>query len=406
MRSLLTWADYFGTAWCSLRQHRLRSLLTILGVVVGVASVVLLIAIVQGVKTEVTRQIQQFGANLLFVIPGRVDMGQPFNPMSVLGLSTLNRQDVQVLIEVPGVQRAVPVMFIAGGARNEGLWTTSAIVIATESTWQQIHFVPVAEGRFFSAQEHNQRVCVLAHGAKHDLFRDAPALGKAVVINRVAFRVIGVLQPAEQDGLFGNVGWNNLILLPLQAAQSAMKSEQIHRIVVQAVPGVEPESLINRVRQAVRQSHMGIEDFSVLTQRDLLKLIYNVLSLLQMALISIGSISLIVGGVGLMNIMLVSVTQRTREIGIRRAVGATRRDIFWQFLMEAVILSVTGGVLGVILAASSVEVIRSATTLSPLITLGSIALAFGVSVMVGVVFGIAPAIGAARKEPIEALRYE
>jgi putative ABC transport system permease protein len=406
MRGQLAWCDYLPVAWRALLDHRLRSLLTMLGVIIGVASVLLLISIVQGVKAEVTRQIEQFGANLLFVVSGRIDASQPFNPMSVLGLSTLTREDIQAVERVTGVKRAVPVMFIAGGARHGDRWAATAIVVATDSTWQHIRSTPLAEGRFFTPQEETERVCVLAHGVKQELFGDASAVGERVVVNRVPFRVVGVLQRDESSSMFGNIGWDHLIFLPLTAAQQAMHSEQIHRIVIQAAPGVHPERLIAQVRAAIRQSHLGNEDFTVLTQKDLLKLIYTVLNLLQIALAGISSISLIVGGVGIMNIMLVSVTERTREIGIRKAAGARQRDIFWQFLMEAVILSLTGGVLGILVATVAVEVFRRVTILKPQMTFGAIALAFGVSVLVGIVFGVAPAIRAARKEPIEALRYE
>ncbi len=406
MRGELTCCDYLPLAWRSLMEHRLRSLLTMLGVVVGVASVLLLISIVQGVKSEVTRQIEQFGVNLLFVVPGRIDSAQPFNPMSILGLSTLTREDVHAVERVNGVKRAVPIMFIAGGARHGEKWAATAIVLATESSWQEIRPTPMTEGRFFTRDEEAERVCVLGHAVKKELFGDGSAVGKTIVVNRVPFRVVGVLGQEESSSLFGSAGWDYLIYLSLRSAQEAMRSDQLHRIVVQAVPGVEPEQLIEGVKTAVRQSHLGNEDFTVLTQKDLLKLVYTVLSLLQIALSGISSISLIVGGVGIMNIMLVSVTERTREIGIRKASGAKRRDIFWQFLVEAVILSLTGGVLGIVLATVATEVFRLTTVLKPQITPGAIALAFGVSVLVGIVFGVAPAIRAARKEPIEALRYE
>ncbi|MCS6949478.1 MAG: ABC transporter permease [Armatimonadota bacterium] len=406
MRGKGAWSDYLPVAWRAILDHRLRSLLTMLGVIIGVASALLLISIVQGVKAEVTQQIEQFGANLLFVVPGRVDATQPFNPMSILGISTLTREDVRAVERVSGVKRALPIMFIAGGARNGDRWAATAIVLATEPAWQYIRNTPLAEGRFFTPQEAGERVCVLAHGVKRELFGEATALGKQVVINRVPFRVVGVLQPDDSSSSFGNMGWDYLIYLPLDAAQRAMRSDQIHRIVVQAVPGVEPDSLIEKVREAVRQSHLGNEDFTILTQKDLLRLIYSVLNLLQIALAGISSISLLVGGVGIMNIMLVSVTERTREIGIRKATGARQRDIFWQFLTEAVILSLTGGVLGILLAVAAAEIFRHTTVLQPQVTLGAVALAFGVSVLVGIAFGVAPAIRAARKEPIEALRYE
>jgi len=406
MRRTIAWDDYLPVAWRAILDHRLRSLLTMLGVIIGVASVLLLIAIVQGVKTEVTRQIEQFGASLLFVVPGRVDASQPLNPMSILGLSTLTPEDVQAVLQVPGVRRAVPIMFIAGGARSADRWAATAIVLSTESAWQSIRNSAMAEGRFFTPTEEGERVCVLAHGVKQELFGDAPAVGKQVVVNRVPFRVVGVMQPDDSSSMFGSAGWDYLIYLPLRAAQESMQSRQIHRIVVQAVPGVEPESLIEQVKRVMRRSHLGNEDFTVLTQKDLLKLIYSLLTLLQIALTGISSISLIVGGVGIMNIMLVSVTERTREIGIRKAAGARQRDIFWQFLTEAVILSVTGGVIGIALAALVAKVLRHTTVLKPEITFWAIALAFGVSVLVGMVFGVAPAIRAARKEPIEALRCE
>ncbi len=406
MRGEIACCDYLPMAWRSLMEHRLRSLLTVLGVVVGVASVLLLISIVQGVKAEVTQQIEQFGASLLFVVPGRINAAQPFNPMSILGLSTITTADVQAVQRVPGVRRAVPIMFIAGGARHGDRWAATAIVLATESAWQEIRRTPLAEGRFFTADEETERMCVLAHGVKQELFGNSPAVGKTVVVNRVPFRVLGVLARDDTSSIFGSAGWDTLIFLPLKSAHRAMRSDQIHRIVVQATPGVEPESLIEGVKRAMRESHLGNEDFTVLTQKDLLKLIYTVLSLLQIALTGISSISLIVGGVGIMNIMLVSVTERTREIGIRKVAGARRRDIFWQFLVEAVILSLSGGVLGIIVATVAVEVFRRTSVLKPEITLGAVALAFGVSVMVGVIFGVAPAIRAARKEPAEALRYE
>ncbi len=406
MRGQITCCDYLPMAWRSLLEHRLRSLLTMLGVLVGVASVLLLISMVQGIKAEVTQQVEQFGVNLLFVVPGRISASQPFNPMSILGLSTLTREDVQAVQSVAGVKRAVPIMFIAGGARHGDRWAATAIVLATEAMWQEIRKTPPAEGRFFTAEEENERVCVLAHGVKQELFGQEPAVGKRVVINRVPFRVIGVLQEDESSSIFGSAGWDHLIFLPLRSAQQAMRSDQIHRIVVQAVPGVEPEELIGQIKSVMRQSHLGNEDFSVLTSKDLLKLVYTVLSLLQIALAGISSISLIVGGVGIMNIMLVSVTERTREIGIRKASGAKQRDIFWQFLIEAVTLSLTGGVLGIVVATVAIEVFRRTTVLKPQMTPGAIALAFGVSVLVGVVFGVAPAIRAARKEPADALRYE
>lgn len=389
----------------SLHQDRFRSVLSTLGVVIGVGSVILLISIAQGVKSDVTAQVNQFGANLLIVLPGKLDRNNPFNPLSVLGISTLQPIDVQLINNVPGVLRTAPVMFVAGGVSAGRRTASAAFVIATLPPWFEMRASRLSEGRLFTQSELDQPVCILDSETKHQLFNDRPAVSQYVIIGGYRFCVIGVMA-AGVEGLFGPTGLEFVVYVPLSVMQRLAKTNQIHRIVAQTSPDRPPDTLIAAARSALLARRGGVEDFSVVTQRELLDLLYGVMRVLTYLLSGISSISLIVGGVGIMNVMLMSVTQRTREIGIRKTVGATRADIFVQFLSEALALSLAGGMFGLLLAWGITLALASTTPIKPIISPGLVALALGVCTGVGVVFGILPAMRAALKDPVESLRYE
>jgi putative ABC transport system permease protein len=401
------WRNNLRAAATSLWQNRLRTLLTTLGIVIGVASVVVVIAIGQGARAEVTAEIEGLGANMVVVVPGKVQGGMGMNPMSSIGISTLTPADMVALRGQPGVLNVAPLMFLAGGVRRGETWASVSIPIATTPEFQQIRRLSMREGRFLTPADNNRAVCVLGSGLQHELFHDASAMGRTVAVNQMIFHVVGVVKPrALSDSMFGGNELDAIVYMPLGTVQRMTESRQIHRILAQVDGARDPDALTAQVRHTVLRAHNGVEDFTVLTPREILAMFYKIMNLLTTMLVGISAISLLVGGIGIMNIMLVSVTERTREIGIRKTVGARQRDIFIQFLTEAVTLSLFGGAIGLALAYAACSIARVTTPLHPLITPGAVALALGVCIGIGLLFGVAPAVRAARWDPIEALRYE
>jgi putative ABC transport system permease protein len=266
----------------------------------------------------------------------------------------------------------------------------------------------VRDGRFLTAEDMERRVCVLGAGIARELFPQGErAAGQSIQVNGVDYQVVGVV--AERtigSGLFGGDELDALVYLPLPVVERLTGTSQVHRVFIEVDPRVEPEQVTEAVRAAILELHGGRDDFSLLRARELLAMFYRIFTLLAALLLGITSISLVVGGIGIMNVMLVSVTERTREIGIRKTVGARRADIFWQFLTEAVTLSLVGGALGIALALAVCRLVTLWLPLQPLVSAGAVLLGFGVCVVVGVISGVAPAIAAARKDPIEAIRHE
>ena len=391
----------------ALWQNRLRSSLTVLGVVIGVASAILLIAISEGAQREITAQIESLGANLIFVVPGKVQGQLGFSPMSTVGLSTLTAQDLAAVGRARGVRAVVPLTFMAGGVRRGDHWAGLSLPMATTPTYQDVRRLVLTEGRFFTTREDDQPVCVLGSSLKEDLFPKEPAVGKTIAVNQYRYRVIGVAKTrAISNSVFGGGDLDVIAYLPLKAVTHLTGSREVHRLLVQVDSRRPPAFLTAQIRAALQRSHGGVEDFTVLTPEEVLGMFYKITNLLTALLVGISAISLIVGGIGIMNIMLVSVTERTREIGIRKTVGARRADIFMQFLTEAVTLSLVGGLVGLGLAAVGAIGVAHYSPLRPLITSKAVSLAMGVCIGVGVLFGVAPAVKAARKDPIEAIRYE
>jgi putative ABC transport system permease protein len=397
--------DNISSAMLSLRANWLRTALTMLGVIIGVASVALLVSIGLGVQREVTDEIQGLGTNLVFIVPGKLGRNAQPNPLALLGVSTLTSQDVESLASQPAVHRVAPFLFV-GGTVEHAQKPYSAFVVATTPSWPEIRPRPLAEGRFFTSADEGEAVCVLASQPRTAIFGDGPVLDKELVVQGVPFRVIGTLKEEPESPLFGGGGFENMIFLPARAAQARIPRVQINRILLQTNPSFPPEQILGDVERTLLANHGGREDFGVLTQKQLLGTIYRLMQIITALLSGLSAISLVVAGIGIMNIMLVTVTERTREIGIRKAVGARQTDIFTQFLMEAITISTLGGVLGIATAATLCVVVARVSPLRPIVTTGVIGLAFGVCLAVGVVFGTLPAVRAARQDPVVALRYE
>ena len=397
------------SAFRSLRLNPLRSALTMSGIIVGVMAIVTIVAVLQGVKAELGKQVQGLGANLVLIVPSKLDEnGQP-NPAAIIGISSLTEDDVQKLARVPGVEKISPVAIVAGevdytisGANK----VTYPFVVGTNKAGVVMNPTPMAEGRYF---EDNERyVCILASKPRKELFGDGPAVGKMVTIQGHSWKVVGVLSKPNGDGSLGAtmLGLNTLVYLPISTARAEIPGCQVNRIALQTDYKHPAENMIATMNSTLLAQHQGKEDFGVITQKRGLALVIRILALAQQLLVLLAAISLFVAGIGIMNIMLVTVTERTREIGIRKTVGARRSDIFVQFLVESVTVSLLGGGVGLLVSSGICALIARFSLLTPLLTPALVGMALGVCTLVGMVFGITPAVRAARLSPIDALRHE
>lgn len=401
-------SDNVTNALRALTQNWLRSVLTISGIVVGVVSIVTLVAILQGVKAELRRELEGLGANIVVILPSKLDEnGQP-NPMAMLGISSLTDVDVEALRRVPGVAQISPVVYVTGTVQAPDGRYVTAYVVGTNREGVVMNPTPLQEGRYFTERDENSSVCVLANQPALDLFGRGAPLGRMIRIQGRTWRVVGVLRkPADDGSLAGHLlGLNNLIYLPVAAVRREIPGGQVNRIVLKTDYNHPADKMVAHMNAALRASHGGLDNFGVITEEKGLGLVIKVLNLAQSLLVLVAAISLFVAGVGIMNIMLVTVTERTREIGVRKTVGARRADIFAQFLTEAVTLSLIGGIGGLALAAAVCGAVSRFSPLTPQISTATVGMALGVCTVVGVLFGVAPAVRAARLDPIDAMRHE
>ncbi len=376
---------------------------------VGATAILLLVSIATGVRADVTSQVEEIGVNVLIVIPGRIEEGT-FSP-NLGGASYLKEEDAVRLREVPGVVRTAPWTFVGGGIRR-GEKTAPAILVATTPEWFEMHPVELEEGQTFREPlappgergRGEGPACVIGSIAKEALFGKAPALGQKVKINSRDYTVIGVTRDKKQSSsLFSMGSFQNLVYIPYHALKRVEPATQTDRIMIQTDPAVEPKALIYRLDATLGQ-RLDRQQFQVLTQEDLLGLVFKLMGILTWLLTGLTSIALFVGGVGIMTVMLMSANERAGEIGVRKTVGARRSDIFWQFLIEAVILALVGGLLALGLSFAVDSALYAFTPVKPQMTWPIVGLAMGVCLLVGAVFGVVPAISAARRDPVESLR--
>ena len=408
----------------ALAANRMRAVLTMLGVVIGVGAVIALMAIGEGAQASITEQITSVGTNLLFVSPGASIAGQGPVRGASGSATTLTYDDAKAVADpasVPDAKHVAPVY-----ARNTqvifGDTNINTSVNGVTAEYLDTFELSVASGRFIEDQDVDKRanVAVLGSQAAQDLFGGFDPVGQKVKVTlpdgvgRASATVIGVLEE-KGDSMMSSS--DDFVFVPISTAQTKIFNARnplgellVTQITVVASSEQRAEAAQDQIDAVLRQQH-GLDpdedaDFGVTNQADLLSLASTVTGILTTFLGAIAGISLLVGGIGIMNIMLVSVTERTREIGIRKAVGARKADILMQFLLEAVVLSLVGGVVGILLGVGLAQVVTVTGLLDSLVTLDSVLLAVGFSVAVGLFFGIYPANRAAGLNPIEALRYE
>ncbi|MEY9887446.1 putative ABC transport system permease protein [Catenulispora sp. MAP12-49] len=390
--------ESFRVAFDALRANRLRSLLTMLGVVIGVAAVVVLVAIGGGAKQLVTSEVEGLGSNIVFVAPGKFQLGT--SP----AISRLQLSDADYLDRVLGRPDAVAVSLASAENLRAGTNTFYATVQGTTANVVDVFDRPVAEGRYVSKADiaTARRVIVLGPDAAAALFPNADPIGRQVDMGGVEFRVIGLFQP--KGGAFG-LSPDSEVHIPVTAAQRLFGMQTISGFATKADSPGDVDATGAKMVDALKQKYRG-DEFTAVSQTEILGTIGKILSLLTLVLAAIAGISLLVGGVGVSNIMLVSVRERTKEIGLRKALGARQRDILSQFLLEAVMLTSIGGVIGIGLGIGASYILSAFTPLPAVLAWWSIVLAFGVSAAVGVFFGVMPARRAGRLDPVVALRTE
>jgi len=407
-RGLLIGAN-FRTALKALRANQLRSFLTTLGVIIGVAAVIAIVTLTQGVSVTLNQRLAGLGTNVLVIQSGSASRNGAFQGEGTA--QTLTMSDVQALTPIPHVANISPVISVGAQAiYGNHNWNTQ--VQGVSPSYQSLQNWQLARGAWFSTGDQlgAAPVAVIGQTVVDNLFTPAgiDPIGQTVRINNQLFRVVGTLQSKGSSG-FGNA--DDVIFVPSTAAQDRLKNSlYVDQIQIQ----VDSSTNVAQVQQNVtttleKQHHIAAgatDDFRVLNANQLLQTAQQTTTLLTALLVGIAAISLTVGGIGIMNIMLVSVTERIREIGIRMAVGARRSDIRNQFLIEAVVLSVIGGVIGILIGLLAGLGISAALGLPLIVSPLAILIAFGVAAIIGIGFGLYPAVRAARLDPIVALRTE
>lgn len=406
------------TAWGALFINKARSLLTILGIVIGVAAIILIVSIGKGAENLILGEIGGLGADTIVVRPGKQPTG-PSDSVDTLFSDSLKDRELDALKKesnVPGIAEVSPAVMVSGSVSYKGETYRPQIFGWSAETMARMFDLRLESGMLFGEKEDRQKesVVVIGHKVAEELFGNEDPIGKAIKIKNHSFRVVGLFQKAGQV-MFFNV--DEVVLIPPSTAQTYILGiDHYHEVMVRAKSADIVDQTVLDIERTLRDLHdisdPDDDDFYVSTQDEIIDTVGTILGVLTAFLASMVAISLVVGGIGVMNIMLVSVSERTKEIGLRKAVGATEADILRQFLVEAIVLTGAGGVIGTfigfILSVIAAVILSQALGVDWVMTfpISAAVLGIGVSAAVGLIFGLYPARKAAAKSPIEALRYE
>ena len=405
----MMWRGDVASALTNLRSAKWRSLLTMLGVIIGVSSVVTIISLGDGLKQQITGQINMLGSDVLTIRSGKLigGTGSNANNLNLVGLlnaSNLTAADVTALTKLPSVNAVVPFDFISNSVRSTDSEIDSAYVLGTTQQMPDLLKQGLAYGSFPRANP-SENYAVIGSNIAQQLYGQLNPVGHSITIKGQNFIVGGVLSPSTGGILsVAETDFNSAVFIPFDTALKINSNQtNILQILAQVKAGYTLDQASADIQTALQQLH-GHNDFSVLRQDQLLDVAGNVINRITAFVSSIAAIALLVGGIGIMDIMLVSVSERTREIGIRKAVGATNRQILTQFLIEGCVLTIGGGIIGIIISLLINVGLRVYTNWQPVVSPLVMLLAVGVTAIVGIVFSATPALKAARKDPIDALR--
>lgn len=405
--------DVLEETYSALISNKIRTGLTMLGIVIGIASVIAMVSIGSGVQSNVTSNIESLGSNLLTIRPGAT---QSNNRGAVAGergsQQTLKLTDVDVITSISGIAYVSPEIqsryqIVSPTTGNN----SNSTVIGCVTDYSTVHNMSLQQGNFISDQNEtsSSRVAIIGPTVMTDLFGDstdpADVIGDTIKINKIQFKIIGILA-AKGGTSFSST--DEMIFVPLSVMQKSLSGQDyLSSVSVSVTDKNQMDAVSAEITSALMAKHnVQTADFSVQSQADLLSSLNSVTTTLTLFLASIAGISLVVGGIGIMNMMLTAVTERTREIGLKKSIGAKNRDISSQFLTESIVLTFLGGLIGIILGWLIAIIISKFAGISTQVSIQSIAIAFGVSALIGIIFGYYPSHRAASLNPIEALRYE
>jgi len=402
----------YRLAFTRVRSAKWQSVLTMFGIIVGIVSVVTAVSLGEGIKRQVVGQVSKSGGSLITVRPGnfirrdasgtitKVNTAQAYG----FGSGSLSESDIKVLNDVRGVRDVVPLNLLYTGLTTQDGKYDDGFVLGTDSIFPDVMKQEVAYGSYFSDGEESRQLAVIGKRVAEQLFKENIPIGQSFTIRGEEFIVRGVFDEFGSAPLGQGIDLNKAVFVPRPALKNLTgDAAPLAQILVRPEKQANSD-MVQRITTALAKAHGSQQDFSVLRQEENVLVASDTLTLLTRLVASIAAISLLVGGIGIMNIMLASISDRTREIGIRKAVGATNRQIRNQFMAEAVVLGLLGGILGVISSFAVSFIIRVSTNFHPVITWPVIALAVAVALVTGIIFGTIPAVKAARKDPIEALR--
>lgn len=402
-------------AIAAVKGAKLRSFLTMLGIIIGIVSVITVVSIGEGIKHQVGAQINHLGRDLITIRPGQLvqrnDNGGISSVNLLPGIDTfgsLTQRDLQTVQRASGVKLAVPLGVVSGTVQADGQSDPAGPVIASTADLPTILQQSTSDGSFFDQDVTTQpNVAVLGSGAAEAMFHQHAPLGQSFTFLGQTFIVRGILSKFDTNPLSLSTDFNNSIFIPFSTAQSlTANNTQMFEILAKPNNMNQATTTVDSITNELSKAHQGQQKFTVLRQDESLAVTNNILDLITRLIAGIAAISLLVGGVGIMDVMLVSVAERMHEIGIRKALGATNRQILNQFMIEATVLSLTGGIIGIVISFIIDFLLHAFTSLTPDITWQVVVLATLVSLFVGILFGSLPALKAARKDPIDALRND
>jgi putative ABC transport system permease protein len=403
--------DLFKETYSALLMNKARSGLTVLGIVIGIGSVIALVAIGQGATSSIETSIESMGSNLVMVTPG-AQQGAGVRISAGRGSAkSLTAEDVEEISKLPEAETVAPVVTGQYQVTAKGTNTRTSVVGVTP-TYADVKSLEISDGIFITEQNNksSSKIAVIGPTVRDDLFGEdaTDVIGQNIRINNIIFKVVGI---TVAKGTSGMSNADDMIYIPLSTIQRFLTgNEYLSTINIEAIDQNSMSILQTEITSLLLDLHKITDsasaDFTVTTQEDMIESASSISETLSMLLGGIAAISLIVGGIGIMNMMLTTVTERTREIGLRKAIGAKRKDINTQFLVEAIMLTFIGGIIGIILGGSAAFILNYFDIISTQVSLFSVLLAFGVSAAIGIIFGYYPARRASNLNPIEALRYE